>query len=430
MATSNAGSYSCRKRALIIGNNNYSRLESKLRHCINDAHDLSELLKTISFTVTTCHDLTNEETVAVIRDFRNTIVDGDLVMVYFSGHGYQVNGRNYLMPIDDDKIETDEDVEDYAFEVEKTLERLASRNSSYVTIFILDCCRQYWPKKAAKTKGDMGRGLHMIDPPAGTFVQFACAANQTASDGLETDRNGVAADVFQESNRKQKPLGMNGLLRRGHIYLNEVTSIDQESKATTNRGSSTIGYNKKKLDRLDISAPIRSTLVHVNHVGTKDCFFNNDATYQKFGKLLTSMNLSAENKLYTRELVNTDDGLHKVLAKPAASVDDVNNQEQQQQQQQKISSSSPEIHSRSYRSLGQNDGARAPHRQASAELPAHNPPNGSRSQSFQGTFNPSIGRNPQPTPTILPKPSNRVSRNTHAVAQAPPTSSPPIQRSS
>ncbi|CAF3991946.1 unnamed protein product, partial [Rotaria sp. Silwood1] len=250
MATSNAGSSFRRKRALVIGNNNYSRPDSKLRHCINDANDLSKLLEKISFKVTTHHDLTNEQMVKAIRDFGNTIVDGDLVMFYFSGHGYQVKDKNYLMPVDDAKIETDEDVEDYAFEVDKTLERLANRNQSYVTIFILDCCRQYWPTQTPKIRGDLGRGLHVIDPPADTFVQFACAANKTASDGLETDQNGlftkhllkhiansnediiqifqgVAADVFLESNRKQKPLGMNGILRPGRIYLKDATVIDQ-----------------------------------------------------------------------------------------------------------------------------------------------------------------------------------------------------------
>ncbi|CAF4037331.1 unnamed protein product [Rotaria sp. Silwood1] len=154
MATSNTSSSFRRKRALIIGNNNYSRPESKLRHCINDADDLCKLLKTMNFEVTTYHDLTDGQMTEYIRDFQNTIINGDLVIFYFSGHGYQVNGKNYLMPVDDAQIETDEDVEDKAFEVDRTLDRLAKRNPSYVTIFILDCCRQYWPTQTPKTRGN------------------------------------------------------------------------------------------------------------------------------------------------------------------------------------------------------------------------------------------------------------------------------------
>lgn len=93
-----------------------------------------------------------------------------------------------------------------------------------------------------------GKGLHTIDAPRGTFIQFACGANRTASDGLETDRNGlftkhllkhitnpnedivqifqgIAADVYDESKGKQKPLSINGLLRRGHIYLNDSNAV-------------------------------------------------------------------------------------------------------------------------------------------------------------------------------------------------------------
>ena len=93
-----------------------------------------------------------------------------------------------------------------------------------------------------------GKGLHEIRPPAGTYIQFACEADRTASDGLETDRNGlftkhllkhitnpnedmiqifqgIAADVYDESGEKQKPLSINGLMRRGHIYLNESVAV-------------------------------------------------------------------------------------------------------------------------------------------------------------------------------------------------------------
>jgi uncharacterized caspase-like protein len=91
--------------------------------------------------------------VSNINAFKKTIIDGDLVLFYFSGHGYQVKDKNYLMPVDDDKIETEEDVEDYAICVETTIDRLAKTNRSYVTMFILDCCRKYWPKNMPEIKG-------------------------------------------------------------------------------------------------------------------------------------------------------------------------------------------------------------------------------------------------------------------------------------
>jgi uncharacterized caspase-like protein len=103
-----------RKLALVIGNQNYNRSENELRHSINDADDLSAMLRSIKFRIKTAYDLTKPQMVAIISSFSKTIVDGDLVLFYFSGHGYQINGRNYLMHVDDDSIETDEDVENNA----------------------------------------------------------------------------------------------------------------------------------------------------------------------------------------------------------------------------------------------------------------------------------------------------------------------------
>lgn len=99
----------------------------------------------------------------------------------------------------------------------------------------------------------MGKGLHSMDAPAGTFIQFACAANQTANDGLPTERNGlftkhllnhmensnedivqifqdVAADVYEESKHQQSPISMNGIRRRGRIYLKDVSNTKQSNK--------------------------------------------------------------------------------------------------------------------------------------------------------------------------------------------------------
>jgi uncharacterized caspase-like protein len=111
------------------------------------------VLEKIKFKVTIERDLTDEKMVSAIHSFFRTIHDGDLVLFYFSGHGYQVGAENYLMPIDDTKIETEEDVESFGTPVEHTIKRFAKKNPSYVTIFILDCCRVYWPKNIEKTRG-------------------------------------------------------------------------------------------------------------------------------------------------------------------------------------------------------------------------------------------------------------------------------------
>ena len=93
-----------------------------------------------------------------------------------------------------------------------------------------------------RVAGEAGKGLSFVDAPAGTFIQFACGANRTACDGAETERNGlftkhllrhigspnedivqifqgVAGDVYTESGGGQKPLGVNGLIKKGHVYL-------------------------------------------------------------------------------------------------------------------------------------------------------------------------------------------------------------------
>ena len=153
MSISSAPVANRKKLALIIGNNDYSRPQSKLQHCINDATDLSATLESLGFQVHKHLNLTNVQMIEAIGSLTKLISDGDLVLFYFSGHGYQVKAFNYLMPVDDECIETENDVADFAVSVERTMDQLARRNQSHVTIFILDCCRTYWPKQMGPKKG-------------------------------------------------------------------------------------------------------------------------------------------------------------------------------------------------------------------------------------------------------------------------------------
>lgn len=153
MASSNVCRVKRSKRALVIGNNDYHRPENRLINCINDANGLTRELNKFNFEVTIKHNLDNVEMRNVINNFASAIADGDLVIFYFSGHGYQVHGKNYLIPVDDTKINTDNDVQDRAYDVNRLLEQLSNRNSLHVTLFILDCCRKYWPMKDENTRG-------------------------------------------------------------------------------------------------------------------------------------------------------------------------------------------------------------------------------------------------------------------------------------
>ena len=132
-----------RKLALIIANDEYHQEQNRLTNCVSNARELSNKLKTINFKVTLALNLRKHEMIDEIIDFSKTIYDGDLVLFYFSGHGYQVDNKNYLIPVNDDSIESDRDIEDFATDAERIFSRLVKRNRSYVTVFILDCCRPY-----------------------------------------------------------------------------------------------------------------------------------------------------------------------------------------------------------------------------------------------------------------------------------------------
>jgi uncharacterized caspase-like protein len=149
MASSIEDPFNRRKLALIIGNSDYHRPENRFNSSINNAKELSNILKTINFEVETSFNRSKHEMNTDIVDFAKRVTDGDLILFYFTGHGYQLNDKNYLIPIDDAKIETNRDIEDFTVDVELMFARLMKRNPSYVTIFILDCSSPYILKGAS-----------------------------------------------------------------------------------------------------------------------------------------------------------------------------------------------------------------------------------------------------------------------------------------
>jgi hypothetical protein len=164
-------------------------------------------------------------------------------------------------------------------------------------------------------------------------------------------------------------------------------------------------------------------------------FFNDDAQKELFEQVLTGLNVSAEEKVYVREILRTDGGLEKLLAskllsifyssmkdklviivEPTPPARDFNHQGQQQ-----TTNAPPEIPPRT---LGRNNGGRAPHQDFSAPTSAHNQPNSNR-PPLQGLFDPHNVSSQPAAPIIPPRPGPRVPDNTCPPMQAPPPPPPP-----
>ncbi|UJR08049.1 hypothetical protein I4U23_012326 [Adineta vaga] len=228
-----------RKLALIIANSDYHRSENRLERSIENARSLGDSLKTIGFNVTTACNVEKHELSTCITDFAKIISHNDLIFFYFVGHGCQVKNKNYLIPVDDNHIERNRDIEDFAVDFQRILERIQEKNSSYVNAFILDCPGTYLFKSATSSNSaSESKGLCEMKTMDGVLIQFACGINEIDRNHLFSKHllknikqenihivdlfERIAYDVSQESNRRQRPLIMNGLQQTRDIYLNYV----------------------------------------------------------------------------------------------------------------------------------------------------------------------------------------------------------------
>ena len=170
-----------KKVALIIGNSNYKDA-ARLRNPVNDATAMSNALNKLGFEVAELTDATQKEMNRAISQFGRRL-NGDTVGFFFyAGHGLQVKGKNYLVPIDA-LIDSEASVPTETVEIDSVLAQLAS---SSLSIVVLDACRNNpFESKVRATGG----GLAQIDAPKGSFIAFATSPGRTAADG--SGSNGV-----------------------------------------------------------------------------------------------------------------------------------------------------------------------------------------------------------------------------------------------
>jgi uncharacterized caspase-like protein len=170
--------------ALVIGNSSYDKV-ARLGNPANDAALMAETLKTAGFdNVDLRRDLKIADMRRALRDFVDKASDADVAVVYYAGHGIEVDGANYLIPIDA-VLERDRDIYDEALSLERVL--VAVEPAKKLRLVILDACRDSpFTRSMKRTLASraIGRGLAKVEPTnPNTLIAFASKAGSTASDG-------------------------------------------------------------------------------------------------------------------------------------------------------------------------------------------------------------------------------------------------------
>jgi uncharacterized caspase-like protein len=170
--------------ALVLGNAAYQNV-ARLPNPANDGAVIAATLKEAGFDVVDSRrDLPAAETRRALRDFADRARDADIAVVYYAGHGMEVDGTNYLIPVDA-KLERDTDVYDEAFSLDRVL--LAIEPAKRLRLVILDACRDNpFAKSMKRTVASraIGQGLAKIEPTSpNMLIAYSAKAGSTALDG-------------------------------------------------------------------------------------------------------------------------------------------------------------------------------------------------------------------------------------------------------
>ena len=210
--------------ALVIGNSAYQHV-NPLPNPSKDAASIGEMLKKAGFDVVDAReDVDNAEMRRMIRDFSDKVRDADIALVYYAGHGIEIDGINYLLPVDT-RLERDVDVEDEAVSLDRIVRILDPVKK--LRLVILDACRdnpfQQTMKRSLSSRG-VERGLAKVEPQnPNTLIAYAAKAGSTASDG-EGQHSPLTTALLQQLPRPGQDI------RRSLGYVRDEVLKSTENK--------------------------------------------------------------------------------------------------------------------------------------------------------------------------------------------------------
>lgn len=237
--------------ALVIGNSNYQNAP-QLANPDNDAQSMAQFLNSAGFEVISATDLGQNDMLRVVHDFSAKVSargPNTVAMVYYAGHGVQLAGENYLVPVDAKVSNQTELVNDSVrlVDVMSTLETIPSR----MRIVILDACRN----NPFPNVNDAGRGLAIVDAPNGSIVGYSTAPGAEALDGSggHSPYTQAFLNVAREPN-----VPIEQLFKRVRLQVNQSTSgaqIPWESSSLTS-DFTFFGDTAVAANRAPVNAPV------------------------------------------------------------------------------------------------------------------------------------------------------------------------------
>ena len=168
--------------ALVVGNADYAHAPA-LANPLNDAGDVGTALGRLGFSVTRLENADRARLWRGLQEFALAASASDIAVVFYAGHGIEVDRRNFLVPVDA-RLASDQDVEFEAVPLE--LVSRAVERASGLRLVILDACREnpfaVSMQRAGATRS-IGRGLARVEPSGETLVAYAAKEGTVASDG-------------------------------------------------------------------------------------------------------------------------------------------------------------------------------------------------------------------------------------------------------
>lgn len=211
-----------KKFALLIGNSDYTHVP-RLANPVNDANALGAAFDRIGFEVSVALNLDGVGLNRALRDFARKARNADVAILYFAGHGLEIDGTNYLLPVNA-KLSHADDAEYEAIRLEKFLRAIG--NAQTLKLLLVDACRDNpFLDGIGDATRSLGRGLARVEPPGGVVVGYAARGGTVAFDG--EGRNSPYASALLE-HMEEPGLEIGRLFRRVRDSVFQSTEGRQE----------------------------------------------------------------------------------------------------------------------------------------------------------------------------------------------------------